>query len=42
MRAGLSGTAPMSGAKRLSPDQLGSRRGGAQTAQQRQGPERDV
>jgi hypothetical protein len=42
MRAGLGGTAPMSGAKRLSPDQLGSRRGGAQTAQQRQGPERDV
>jgi hypothetical protein len=42
MRAGLSGTAPMSGVKRLSPDQHGSRRGGAQTAQQRQGPERDV
>ena len=41
MHAGLSGTAPMSGVKRLRPDQLGTRRGGAQTAQ-RQGPEREV
>lgn len=41
MRAGLGGTAPLSGAKVLSADQQGSRRSGPQTGQQRQGPERE-
>ncbi|WP_132288140.1 hypothetical protein [Kribbella sp. VKM Ac-2568] len=41
MRAGLSGTAPMSSAKPLGTGEQGSRRSGLQTGQQRQGPERE-
>ncbi|TCN39346.1 hypothetical protein EV644_107318 [Kribbella orskensis] len=41
MRAGLSGTAPMSSAKPLGAGEQGSRRSGSQAGQQRQGPERE-
>jgi hypothetical protein len=42
IRAGLGGTAPMAGAKRLSPDQFGSRQGDTSPGWQRKGPEREV
>jgi hypothetical protein len=42
MRAGLGGSAPLSGVSRLSEGEQGSRRSGAQPAQQRQGPEREA
>ena len=42
IRTGLGGTAPMAGAKRLGPDQFGSRRGDASPGRQRQDPEREV
>ncbi|GAA1602831.1 hypothetical protein GCM10009789_66050 [Kribbella sancticallisti] len=41
MRAGLSGTAQMSSARPLAAGEQGSRRGGVQTGQQHQGPERE-
>ncbi|MEV8377032.1 hypothetical protein AB0P21_30100 [Kribbella sp. NPDC056861] len=40
MRAGLSGSAPMSSARQLAAGEQGSRRSGAQGGQERQGPER--
>jgi hypothetical protein len=42
MRAGLGGSAPLSGASRLAEGEQGARRGGVQAGQERQGAERDA